>query len=275
MRRLVFAAWIALTGLAPGHGDLHDSIVRVTRQIAAAPADPALYLQRAGLHLAHEDYPAAAADYDRAEVLKGDLNAIRLGRGRVMLAMGRFADACAALDPLIAALPDHVEAHATRARARAGRGDVDGAAADFSTAIAKSARPEPEYYLERAEALAAARPPRFDDAIRGLDEGLARLGVAVITLQLAAIDLEEKAGRIDAALARLDRIAAGAARRESWLVMKGDLLRRAQRPADARRAYADALTALAALPPRARSTQSAADLERRARRALGELTAAE
>ena len=274
MRRFALAAWIALAGIASGHGDLHESIERVTKEIAAAPSDPALHLQRAGLHLAHESYSAAAADLDRAEELKGDLDAIRLGRGRVMLALRRFDDACAALDLLIAARPEHVEAHATRARARAGRGDVAGAVADFSAAIAKSARPEPEYYLERAEALAAARPPQYDEAIRGLEDGLARLGAAVVTLQLAALDLEEKAGRIDAALVRLDRIVAGAARRESWLVRRGDLLRRAGRPADARRAYADALTALAALPPRARSTPAAADLARRARRALGELTAA-
>lgn len=271
--RFAVAVWVVAAGIVSGHGDLHESILRVTRQIADAPEDPALHVLRAGLHLAHEDHAAAAADYDRAERLGGDLAPIRLGRGKVLLAVGRPEDACAELDRLLAAEPRHVEALVTRARARAIRQDAAGAAADFSAAIDASARPEPEYYLERAEALARAVPPRLVEAIRGLDEGLARLGATVITLQLAALGMEEEAGLFEDALQRLDGIASNAPRREPWLERRGDLLRRIGRDSEAREAYAAALDALSALPPRVRATRTSVDLENRCRRALEELAA--
>jgi predicted negative regulator of RcsB-dependent stress response len=149
--------------------------------------------------------------------------------------------------------------------------DIDGAAADFTAAISVSARPEPEYFLERAAALAAATPPRWAEAIQGLDDGLKQLGSGVITLQLAALDFETRAGRLDEALGRIDRASANAARKESWHVRRGALLVQAGRPADARHAYEAALAATAALPERVRKTRAVTDLENQAKEALGKL----
>ena len=49
-------------------------------------------------------------------------------------------------------------------------------------------RPIPTYYLERARALVEAGPEHFGEALRGLDEGSARLGHPV-TLEPYAIEL--------------------------------------------------------------------------------------
>ena len=267
MRRIL-PICLALAGPALGHGDLHERIETVTAEIAKSSNPGPLYLERAGLHAAHEEWPEAAADYDRAEALQADPVRVWLGRGKLQLATGRPADACATLDRLLAREPRHVDALVTRARARAALKDTGGADDDFTAAIAASARPEPEYFLERASVLAAATPPRWDDAIRGLDQGLQQLGAGIVTLQLAAIDLEIKAGRLDAALGRIDRATATAPRPESWLVRRGDVLARAGRTGEAADAYQAALAAIAKLPPRARRTRAVADLENRARQAL-------
>jgi predicted Zn-dependent protease len=266
--RLALTACLMLAVPAWGHGDLHERIEAVTALIAQSPQQGALYLERAGLHAAHEEYEAAAADYERAESLNADPLLVWLGRGKVHLATGRAKEARDTLDQLLAREPRHVEALVTRARARAALRDAGGAAADFTAAIAASARPEPEYFLERAAALASSVPPDWEAAIQGLDEGLAKLGPGIATLQLAAIDLETKAGRLDAAIARLDRARAGAARQETWLVRRGDLLAMANRPTEAAAAYQAALAAIANLPPRARNTRAITELESRARQAL-------
>jgi predicted Zn-dependent protease len=272
--RLVLAACLALAGPVWGHGDLHESIQEVTAAIAKSPPQDlgALYLQRAGLHAAHEDPEAAAADYDRAEAMKADPLAVWLGRGKLQLSTGRHADACATLDLLITREPRHVEALITRARARAKLHDTSRAIEDFSAGIAASSRPEPDYYLERAAVLAATTPPRLDEAIRGLDEGLKQLGTGVITLQLAAIDLEVRAGRVDAALARIDRSAASSPRKETWLIRRGDLLALSGRPTEAALAYQSALAAIATLPQRVQAARATAEMEKKARQALAALS---
>src|SRR5437762_2325091 len=71
------------------------------------------------------------------------------------------------------------------------------AARDFTGAIAGSrpARPpSPDLYLERARALESAGDTRLEEALRGLEDGLALLGRPV-ALELAAADLERRLGR--------------------------------------------------------------------------------
>lgn len=262
------AVWMVLTGFASGHGDLHDSIQAATLKIQQAPTDSTLFLVRAKLYAAHKDPARAYADFDRAEALGADPASVSPGRAKLHLATGRYAEACRSLDDLLRHDPRQVEALIIRARARAGLHDAAGSAADYTAAIVASSHPEPEYYLERAEVLSRATPPQTDAAIRGLDEGLARLGKGIVTLQLAALDLETGAGRFEAALTRINAAAASAPRKELWLSRKGDLLVRAGRPAEARQSYQEVLKCLAALPPRVRTARATSDLEAHARRAL-------
>ena len=112
----------------------------------------------------------------------------------------------------------------------------------------------------------------IDVALQGLDEGLERLGQP-ITLQLYAIDLELELGRHDAALARLDRIASRADRKETWLVRRGEILEQAGRPAEARAAYVAAIEAVQALPATRRGTRAVSRLQTRAEEALARLDA--
>jgi tetratricopeptide (TPR) repeat protein len=242
------------------HPDIDRQIADVTVRIEADPDDADLYLQRGELHRVHQDWAAAEADFATAKRLRRDLAIVDYVMGRLHLEAGRPKEAKRALDRFLAREPDHAAAHVARARALVQLQQPAAAARDFTTAIdlhGPEDRPDPAYYLERADVL--ARMGRIDEALRGLDEGLARLGQPV-TLALAAIDLELAHGRHDAALARLDRLAAGAARQETWLVRRGEILEGAGRLEEAGTAYADALAAIDRLPASRRESRAMARL---------------
>jgi predicted negative regulator of RcsB-dependent stress response len=121
--------------------------------------------------------------------------------------------------------------------------------------------------LERAQALASAGDGHVAEALRSLDEGVAELG-PVVTLQLLAIELELRRKTYDAALARLDAVAAQSPRKETWLERRGQILASAGRAAEAGEAFVAALAAVEALPPPRRRVRAVIELEARLRTAL-------
>ena len=267
---------IAVAALAPpagAHGDLHEQIQAVTARIAEAPASAPLHFKRAELHRAHRQWDAALADYARAAALDPDLVAVDLGRGLLFLETEAPRSAREALDRFLARHPAHAEARAARARALVRLGEAEAAAADLTAAIAASPRPRPEYFTERARVVAAGGEPRIGEALRGLDEGIARLG-PLVTLQLLAIELELRRHARDAALARVDMLAAASPRKETWLLRRGEILEQAGRLREARAAYAAALEAIGTLPESRRRTRAAQELEEQARAGLVRIGAA-
>lgn len=267
--RTVLAFWMFLP-LPPdvgAHGAIHEQIEALTRRIEKDPGNTDLYLRRAELLRVHRDWQAALADYDEAAHLDPTGVNVDFYRGRTLLEADRPAAARDALDRFLSRQPDHGEALASRARANVRLGERRAAARDFSAAIAQLRTPNPDLYVERARALADGG--ERDEAIRGLDEGIDLLG-PLVTLELAAIDLDLSAGRFDSALARLDRVAAPARRKEQWLARRGEVLLQAGRPAEARQAFAAALGALEALPPPLRGVRATTRLEARLRALLAE-----
>jgi tetratricopeptide (TPR) repeat protein len=264
-RRAIAALALAVATTAVAHGPLLEQIEAVTAQIEQDPSAARLYLRRGELHRIHEDWDAAIADYDRAAALAPADDTIDFLRGRALLEAGRAVAARVVLDRYLALHPDHAEARVARARALAALGQFRAAAADYTRAIDRLPRPDPDLYLERARAELAAQEIR--SALAGLDAGMARLG-PVPALQMLAIELELKLGRVDAALARLEKAAAQSPRKETWLARRGEILAQAGRRKEARAAYVAALAAIEALPANARQTMAMADLESQVRSAL-------
>jgi hypothetical protein len=145
--------------------------------------------------------------------------------------------------------------------------------AGAALADAPQAAAAPEWFVGRARALAAATPPDLDAAIRALDDASAALGPAP-AFDLTALELEVRAGHTDAALARLDRIAASSPRPEGFLVQRGELLEYARRTQEAGAAYGAALAALEGVPPQQQATQAASKLGARARDGIARLSEA-
>ena len=251
--------------LASAHDGLHEQIARVTARIRREPENASLYLKRGELYRLHRNWLRAAADYDRAARARPRLAVIDFARGRMLFEAGRPREAKIALDRFLRAEPGNAEALTTRGRVLVRLGRHAAGAQDFTRAL--SLVPEPELFIERAAALAAAGEPHAAEALGGLDEGIARYG-PLVTLQLPAIELELRGKRYDAALARLETVAGQSTRQESWFARRGDILLRAGRVRAAREAFAAALAALESLPAAHRRTRAAIELEARVRAAL-------
>jgi predicted Zn-dependent protease len=240
-RILIALLILASSAALRAHPEIEAALNRLNAQIASSPNDADLYVERGELYAKHQEWIMAEANYLRAAELAPQHPRLSYVRGALELATDRPADACAHLDAALQRDPANPEALVLRARAKVALADRAAALDDFNTALTRIASPPPELYLERAKLLSPAA------AVRSLDEGVARLG-PVVTLHLAAIALEESLGQIDAAVSRLNRLAAESERKETWLKMRGDLLLRSGRGSEARASYVSALAAINALP---------------------------
>lgn len=257
-----------LPAVAAAHGDLSEQIAAVTKEIAANPGDARLYIKRGELHRFDGQLAAALADYVEASRIDPFLPEADLGRGRALLDANRAARARDPLVRFLHARPNHAEGRLALARCLAKLGRGTESAAEYTRAIGLFSPPNPDLYVERARVLAAGGRPA--DAIRGLDEGIARLG-PLVALQDVAIDLEVQRKNWDGALARVERVAASSARRETWLARRGEILAAAGRPREARESFEAAQQSIEALSPRLRQTRAMSRLEEKVRDSLAAL----
>jgi len=264
---------LLLPGPASAHVALDEQIADLTAQIERRSEVASLYLKRGDLYRYRGEWRNARADYRRARRIDPALKGLDLSRGTLLLEEGKPGRAVAVLDRYLERRPGDPVGLRMRARARRALGMPLEAAEDLRQAIAAIDPPrrEPDDFLDRARALAAAGPDHLDEAIRALDEGMAALG-PIVSLQIPAIDFCLQAGHFEEALQRVDVLAAGAGRREAWLAKRGEILERAGREAEARDAYAAALRALEMLPPDARRNRVIGKLEGNLRAALSRLT---
>ena len=257
---------VTLPFSASAHEGLPEQIAAITAKIKRDPKNASLYLQRGELYRLHGKWIRADADYQHALRLDPNLSIVNLARGNMMFESRRYRQAKVALDRFLRQQPEHVEAFIIRARVLAKMGARLDAAQDFTKALSLTSNPEPELFIERAKVLAGDEH-YLQKALEGLDEGIAKFG-PLVTLQLAAIDLEVRRRDYDAALKRLDLITAQSERKETWLVRRGELLSAAGRNDEARAAFNAALVAIESLPAHRRQNRTVTTLQLRARTAL-------
>jgi tetratricopeptide (TPR) repeat protein len=260
----------ALLLLAALHGDVEEQIASLGRLIEASPENARHRLRRGELWRLHGEThavePEASTSFARAEedftkALELGLSEARLSRARVRLAAKRPAAALEDVEAFLVAAPGHARARAYEARALAALGKGEAAVEAYAKALRLDAAPPPDLYLERAAAQEALG--RRDDAIRGLDEGAARLG-PLPALELRALELELAGGLNEAALARADRGLERPGRKDAWRLRRAEILAKLGRAEEARAAAAQTLAEIDALPAGRRETADARELRRRA-----------
>lgn len=280
---LAVALLFAATAPAPAHDDPDRQLEDLNLRIAGQPGSAALLLERAELQRFRREWAAGVADLQEASRLDPSMAAVDLAMASLLLDAGNLGPALDAADRFLGRKPQSVSGHLTRARIlyRSGRGPE--CADEVSRAVAldrerrrnsAAASPadsdsgiQPDDHLMRARALHDAG--RTDDAVAALDEGLADLGQPV-SLQLFAIELEQKRGRSDLAVARVERLEAAARRKEAWMARRGDLLAAQGKHVEAAAAWRQARAAIAALPPRLRDGTTTRELEQELRARLRE-----
>lgn len=250
----VLALWVSL---AFAHDGVADQIAGLSAQLARHPNSPDILVRRAALYREARQWKQALADLDRADRLDPTLPAPGLIRAHVFLDAQKWTAAVDAATRFLARRPGHADALLVRGRAQLQLGQTRPAVADFTRAL--DAQPLPDVYSERARAVARLGRGGLEEALHGLDEGIARLG-SLVTLELDAVDLELQLHRYDAALARLDRLSAQAARKDSWLARRGAVLERAGRLEQAHATYTAALDSAASQPEHVRRTRASVTL---------------
>lgn len=260
---------VAVVSGANAHGDLDGIIAAMSRDLAQTPSAE-LFLLRARLHLERHDHVHALMDCARARVLGGESAARARCLGRVLFADGQVEEALAAFDRALVLQPQDGETLELRAQVLRTLARDDEALAALDRRESCLPPPQPQFYLDRlALQRALAQPVSLQ--LSGLDQGRDRLG-ALVVLEEAALTCEVEHGLEHAALARLQRLAANAARPEPWLLQQGDLLHRLGRRQEAHAAYHAALVALDQLPPARRQTSATTALALRLQAHLADLT---
>ena len=249
------------------HGDVGGQVQALTERIQQEPRNAALYLQRGELQRHLQHWELANQDLDRAEQLDRKLTAVHLSRALLLLESGHPDRALRPVDRFLAVEPRRADAHETRGRILFRLARHAESEAAFSKAIELLDYPTPDLYLARNEAILARGAAFQSAALAGLDEGIARLG-PVVTLELAAIELERTMKNWDGALRRVERQARVSPRKEGWLVRRGNILSEAGRDTEARQAYTQALTAIESLPERYRTAAATKQLEAQAKKQL-------
>jgi tetratricopeptide (TPR) repeat protein len=269
-RRLALAllAAVLCAAGAGAHEGYEASLAQVDAALAADPADPELWCRRAALERSAGVFERASADLARAEALGLSPAHAERERGLLLLELqpGRLAEAERHLARARELAPADVEAVTGHADALAALGRWRAAADGYARALALAPGSGPDLHLSRVRALAGGGAAARAEALRAVDQALARLG-PVPALEQAGIELELAAGRSDAALARLDRMPELLRGRAEWHVQRAGILAGAGRRDEAIAAYDSALAALAAEPAARRAAPAAARLEQNAREA--------
>ena len=269
-RRLLAPALALGMGLAGaarvlGHPGMHETIERLSQQLAAAPNDQRLHIERGVAYSNDGNAAAALADFRRAELL-GDPDLVAFDLGVLFYRSGDYAAARAQLTRSLARFPNDARALDYRARAAREAGDARAALADLEALFALHGDVNPGHYLSAAELLAAQPDEGLPAALALLDRGIRALGV-IPQLQQRAIAYERARGDSAAALRRLDTLADPLGRNPEWRTERAELLLALGRRDEAARELEDATAALAALkrtPARAALLVRAQSLQRRA-----------
>ena len=310
MRNVRIQGWILalcgclLVSTALAHDPVHNLIAAKTAEIEACDAlsggtvDAELHAQRALLLCERSSLYRQLRDWDRSLV---DLATARQSERAARTAAGaptlgeQLATLPAAIEfehallywdlewlrscelhvnAYVTLSPKDPKGHALLGRVLFATKRYLGSAAEFGRVIkltrSRAERVEPDMYLRRAEALAHAGSAYLDEAIEGLDEGLAELG-DVVSLQLYALELEQNAQLWDAALRRVERSIARSRRPEVWWVRRGELLCECGRLPEARQSFATALQQIDALPGLRRRVPAVEKLRQRVQRGIERL----
>jgi tetratricopeptide (TPR) repeat protein len=257
------ALWAALVAATPAtalaHPDGDFVAAEIDRLVAANPADPQLLIDQALMRKRAHDWDGALVSLARALALGADADAVAAARGGVFLAAGFPKMAKLEYDAVLAHRPDAADALFERGRVLLALGEFDGADRDFARAIAIMPAPRPEHVALRAETLRSRG--RREDAVRALDDGMARLG-ALPSLALTAVDLDVELHRYASALARLDALLRQAPANAAWITRRAEILKQANRTDEARAEFARALQQIEARPAQRQNPASRALAER-------------
>lgn len=216
-------------------------IADLTARLSEASSPAHALLVRAELHRSAGEWDAAARDLEDAAALDPRAPLLELCRAVLAFERGRAPEALPAFERYLALTPDDGIAHAWYARALRSMGRAAEAAVHYDAAFSHSRRVSLDLIFERVALADSLDGP--SEALVHIERGLARVG-ASFPLEMAALDLEIRLHRTEAALERLGRLEQGGADPFSLGWRRGQVLRAAGRVLEADVAWTSTLEQL-------------------------------
>ena len=189
---------------AVGHPEFEARLAEINAELVERPDDASLYLRRGRLYHDHGDWDRALADYERAAAQQAGLAQLPCLRAATLLDAGFPRTALVIVETVLMRDAGQTTALCLRARAMTALGRVDEAATALGVAIEGMDSPALDLRVELARTLAKGGGG-LDAALASLDRAMARLG-PLVSLRLEAVSLARQTGRVDLAIARLDRL---------------------------------------------------------------------
>lgn len=253
------------------HVGVDESIKMLSKQLNVEPDNPRLYLTRGELHRNHQHWQSAWDDYVRAQHLSPKHDPLQFDilfyMGRLKLESGFPAEAMPLLDQVLKKNNKHAPARLNRARTWLALGKPLLALDDMNNFINDTKTPTPGNYLERSAITLTAGIEYRDTALKGLDQGIARLG-PLVTLIQSAIDIELSLQHYQQAIRRIEQLAPAIQAIPIWQEKRADILLLSGERASACQLYREIQTTLKHLPTHKRSTQAIIELAERLHKRL-------
>ena len=248
---------------AHAHGDVHQAIATLTRELDAQPDSPALLFERASLYAQYEHWTEALNDLDRLRAKKPDYVMEPALRASILRRSGKPAEARTMQESFLKDHPGHAQVTWDYCQTLAALNETAAALRELDGLIQRDEHPSPDVIalrLKLAESADAAA------ALVWLDAFLATHPLPVF--QEEALRLELKLGRQAAALQRMDKMIAAAPRPEFLLLRKAEMLAASGDVPGAAAAARSAQTAVSKLPAHLRGTKATKELEGKAAKFL-------
>ncbi len=245
------------------HGPVHESIIRVSKEIEASPDSADLYIQRGQFYQVDDDFDKAFSDYTKARELAPHMQIIDLQFAKLFAKNNYANSALIYINQYLANQPQNLKGLMSRAAIYTQLGKDSLAVLDFEAGIAQAKNPVPEYYLDISKAVLAADSTNFENAIKWLQKGEEAIGFNIV-LRSHAIDLAVLQGDYDQAIMYVDKILEKMKRKEKWLIKKAEIYETANRPKEAYATYIQALQSIKQLPRHTRGTRTVTELQAKA-----------
>ena len=252
------ALWAAVPA-AHGHGDVHETIAVLSKEIEAKPGKASLHFERASLYAQFDHWTEALDDLAKVNALEPQNDLPAALRGNILRRSGKPVEARVQQEAFLKKHPQHAQVRYDYCQTLADLKETAAALRELDTLIAAAEHPAPDAVAMRLRLTEAGDTAA---ALTWLDGFLTKHPLPVF--QEEALRLEIKLGRTAAAVQRMDTMIAKAPRPEFLLLRKAELLVATGDPAGAQAAARAAQGAIARLPAHIRSTRACADLEAKA-----------
>jgi len=148
----IFVFLLNWTNLLVAHGDLHERILVVTKEIKADPDNAFLYLKRGELYFQHEEYKKALKDYLKCKSLDYSVNRLEFNLANTYHRLNKPDKSLMILNSILDDDPFHVKSYRLKASILLGQMKFKESASTYDRVIEHANKTLPENYIESSVA---------------------------------------------------------------------------------------------------------------------------